>query len=142
MDKDILKQYIDACALIEETKAEIRKLKKQKKRIEHDIVKGSSQEFPYTAKTFHVEGMACSVIEESQSVDEQEKILKCRIADAESIKQQVERWINTIPQRMQRIIRYKFFDEMTWVQVASRIGRKATPDKIRMEFNSFMENEK
>ena len=57
MDKQILEQYIDACELVEEAKEELRRLKKQRKRIEQDIVKGSSPEFPYTAHNFHVQGM-------------------------------------------------------------------------------------
>lgn len=35
-------------------------------------------------------------------------------------------WINTIPVRMQRIIRYRIFEGMTWEQVAIRMGRGAT----------------
>ncbi len=138
MDKQILEQYIDACALIEETKEEIRKLKKQRKRIEHDVVKGSSHEFPYTMTNFHTEGIAYSVLRDPRSVEEQEKLLQKRIDDAAKIKLQVEEWLLTIPQRMQRIIKYKFFEENTWGQVAVRMGRKATADGVRKEFESFM----
>lgn len=138
MDKQILEQYIDACELIEEAKEEIRKLKKQRKRIEQDIVKGSSPEFPYTAQNFHIEGIAYSVVRDPRSVEEQEKILEQRIADAAVIKVQVEAWMNTIPQRMQRIIRYRVFEEMTWAEVAQRMGRRATPDGIRKEYENFM----
>lgn len=138
MDKEILKQYIDACELIEETKAEIRKLKKQRKRIEQDVVKGSSPEFPYTAQSFHVEGISYSVIKDPRSVEEQEKILNQRIEDAAKIKLQVEAWMNTIPQRMQRIIKYRIFEEQTWSEVARRMGRKSNPDKVRKEYESFM----
>lgn len=65
-------------------------------------------------------------------------MLKFRKEDAEKIKLQVEAWMNTIPQRMQRIIRMKFFEEKTWGEVAARLGRKATADSVRMEFNNFM----
>lgn len=138
MDKQILEQYIDACELIEEAKVELRKLKKQRKRIEQDVVKGSSCEFPYTAKSFHVEGIAYSVLKDPRSVEEQEKVLQQRIDDAARIKQQVEAWMLTISPRMQRIIRYKIFDELTWAQVAVRMGRKATADSVRMEYERFM----
>lgn len=57
MDKSILEQYIDACELIEEAEAKLRKLKKQRKQIEHDVVKGSSHEFPYMMTNFHTEGI-------------------------------------------------------------------------------------
>ena len=138
LDKQILEQYIDACVLVEEAKEELRRLRKQRKRIEQDIVKGSSPEFPYTAHNFHVQGISYSVLKDPRSVEVQEKILQQRIDDAAKIKLQVETWMLTIPQRMQRIIRYKIFEELTWAQVAVRMGRKATPDGIRKEFEGFM----
>ena len=138
MDKAILEQYIDACELIKETEADIRRLKKQRKRIEQDIVKGSSHEFPYIAHNFHIEGIAYSVVRDPRSIEEQEKILEKRKAAAAAIKLQVEAWMNTVPQRMQRIIRYKIFEELTWGQVAARMGRKATADSVRLEFDRFM----
>ena len=138
MDKEILRQYIDACALAEEAKEELRKLKRQRKRIEQDIVKGSSPEFPYTARNFHVEGIAYSVLKDPRAVEEQEKVLEQRIKDAARIKLQVEAWMNTIPQRMQRIIKYRVFEERSWSEVAIRMGRKATADSVRKEFENFM----
>lgn len=140
MDRKILEQYIDACALVDEAKKELGRLKRQRKRIEQDIVKGSSPEFPYIAKSFHVEGIAYSVLRDPRSVEEQEKILQQRIDNATRIKLEVEAWMLTISPRMQRIIRYKIFDELTWAQVAVRMGRKATADSIKMEFRRFMEN--
>ena len=68
-----------------------------------------------------------------------EEILKERLQTAERIKHDVEAWLNTIPQRMQRIIRYKIFEELTWSEVAVRMGRKATADGVRMEYIRFME---
>lgn len=138
MDKEILEQYIDACVLVDEAKKELSKLKQQRKRIEQDIVKGSSSEFPYTAKSFHVEGIAYSVLRDPRSVEEQEKVLQQRIDNATRIKLQVEAWMLTIPPRMQRIIRYKIFDELTWAQVAVRMGRKATEASVKMEYQRFM----
>ena len=39
---------------------------------------------------------------------------------------------------MQRIIRYKIFEGMTWEQVAVKMGRKATADSVRMEMERFL----
>ena len=138
VDKQILYQYIDACELVKETEEEIRRIKKQRKRIEQDIVKGSMNDFPYAAKNFHVQGLAYTVIKDPRSLEVQEKILEERKAAAEAIKLQVEEWLVTIPPRMQRIIQYKAFEGMTWAQVAQRMGRKATADSVRMEFQNFM----
>ena len=47
--------------------------------------------------------------------------------------------MNHIPQRMQRIIKYRVFEGMSWSQVAAKLGRKATADSVRMEYLRFME---
>ena len=58
MDKEILKQYIDACEQVKEAKVDILRLKKNRKKIVQDRVSGSAHEFPYTAKSFHIEGLS------------------------------------------------------------------------------------
>ena len=47
--------------------------------------------------------------------------------------------MNTIPVRMQRIIRYKVFEGMTWQQVAKKMGRKATEISLKKEYQRFFE---
>ena len=138
LDKQILKDYIDACAQVKETKEALLKLRKAKKRREQDAVKGSSHEFPYTAQTFHIEGLAYAVLQDPGEEDRLEEILRERLRKAERIKHDVEAWLNTIPMRMQRIIKYKIFEGLTWNQVAIRMGRKATADGVRMEYVNFM----
>ncbi len=138
MEKHILSQYIDACELIKETEEDITRLKKRRKLPVQDSVKGSMHEFPYAAQNFHIEGLPYSFIEHPSYLEKEEELLKFRKEDAEKIKLQVEAWMNTIPQRMQRIIRMKFFEGKTWGEVAARLGRKATADSVRMEFNNFM----
>ena len=138
MDKQILEQYIDACELIKDTKEEIKKLRKRRSQIQQDSVKGSSHEFPYTLQTYHLEGLGYAAVKNPDELDRMEELLEERIRRAEQIKRQVEVWLLTISPRMQRIIRYKFFEELTWGQVAIRMGRKATADSVRMEFERFM----
>ena len=50
----------------------------------------------------------------------------------------VEEWMKEIPFRMQRIIKYKFFNRLSWEEVATLMGKKCTADGVRMEFNNFM----
>ena len=138
MDKQILNDYIDACAQVKETKEALLKLRKAKKRRGLDAVKGSSHEFPYTAQTFHIEGIAYPLVQNPGKEDRLEEILRERLRNAERIKHDVEAWLNTIPMRMQRIIKYKIFEGLTWNQVAIRMGRKATADGVRMEYVNFM----
>ena len=138
MDKQILEQYIDACELIKDTKEEIGKLRKRRRQIQKDSVKGSAQEFPYTLQTYHLEGLGYATVKDPDELDRMEELLAERIRNAERIKRQVETWLNTGAPRMQRIIRYRVFDDMTWAQVAVKMGRKATADSVRMEFERFI----
>ena len=138
LGKQILEQYIDACELIKDTKEEIGKLRKRRRQIQKDSVKGSAQEFPYTLQTYHLEGLGYATVKDPDELDRMEELLAERIRNAERIKRQVETWLNTVAPRMQRIIRYRVFDDMTWAQVAVKMGRKATADSVRMEFERFI----
>ena len=138
MDKQILVDYIDACKVVDETREEIRKLKKNRKRILADTVKGSSYDFPYTLKMYRTEGLAYSVVKDPDELDRLEVVLKERLQNAERIKRQVEVWLNTIPMRMQWIIRYRIFEDLPWSQVAVRMGRRATEASVKMEYLRFM----
>lgn len=138
MDKNILSQYIDTCELIKETEEEIKKLNRKKKTVIQTNVSGSNPEFPYNPQHFKVQGTTFSFKDDSQ-LRYQKKILEERKSQAEQLKTNVEEWLNTIPPRMQRIIKYKVFEELTWQQVAQRMGRKATEGSIKMEFQRFFE---
>lgn len=138
MEKSVLEQYIDACELIKETEKDMQKLKKKKKTIVQTNVSGSNPEHPYNPQHFKIQGTTFTFREDSQ-LRMEEKLLEKRKADAEKIKTKVEEWMNTLPVRMQRIIRYKVFEGMTWQQVARKIGRKATESSVKMEYQRFMQ---
>ena len=137
MDKSILYQYIDACELIKDTEREIERIRKRRQEVVTDKVKGSSYDFPFGQVSYVIRGIPYDAQDQTE-LDRQEHILKERKAAAEVIKLQVEEWLSTVPPRMQRIIKYKIFEEMTWEEVAQRIGRKATGERIRKEFDRFM----
>lgn len=136
MNKKLLSDYIDACELIKETEEDIKKLKKKKKTIVQTNVKGSNPEYPYEEKHFHIEGMKFSYIDDIR-LRQEEQLLEERKENAEKVKVQVESEINSIPVRMQRIIKAKYFEGLSWQQVADRLGRKATADSVRMEMERF-----
>lgn len=138
MDKSVLEQYIDACAQIREIEADIKRLKKRKGVVQ-DSVRGSNSEFPYQPKSFHLEG-TMEQIEDRYVLEEEQRLLDERMAAATRIKMDVEAWMLTIPQRMQRIIDYKIFKKMSWKETADKLGRGATADGVRMEFNNFIKN--
>ena len=137
MDKNILNDYIDACALVQETERDIRALKKKRKTIIQTNVSGSNPDFPYQPQHFKIEGTTFTYADDS-ALRWDEGLLERRKANAEKIKLNVEEGMLTIPARMQRIIRWKFLEELTWEEVAVKMGRKATGDSVRMEFTNFM----
>lgn len=137
MNKAILDEYIDACELIKETEKDIARLQRRKQTIVTGNVKGSMHDFPYAETHFKVSGTAHTYADDKQ-LRMVEKLLKERKAKAEVLKAEVEAWMNTIPMRMQRIIRYRFFENLRWEQVAAKMDKRATGDSIRMEFQRFM----
>ena len=138
MDKAILQDYIDACELVKETEAEIRKLNRKKRTVVQTNVKGSSPDFPYIEQHFRIQGTTFTVKDDSH-LRYEEKALAQRKARAEEVKHQVDEWLLTVPIRMQRIIRYRYLEGMTWEQVAARMGRRATGDSVRKELERFFE---
>ena len=136
MDKKILEDYIDACEFIKETEAEIKKLEKKKKFVQ-DKVRGSNPEFPYEERSFNLGGTietvadASALAREKQILEEQRKV-------ASDLKLGVEEWMKEIPFRMQRIIRYKIFNGLSWEETATLMGRKCTAGSVKMEFQRFM----
>jgi DNA-directed RNA polymerase specialized sigma24 family protein len=136
MDKNILSQYIDACELIRETEDGIKKLNRKKKTVIQTNVSGSNPDFPYNPQHFKIQGTTFNYADDSQ-LRYQKKILEERKFQAEQLKTNVEEWLNTISPRMQRIIKYKVFEELTWQQVAQKMGRKATEESIKKEYQRF-----
>lgn len=139
MDKTILAEYIDACELVRETEKDIKRLEKKKKTIIQDKVKGSMPEFPYAETSFHLEGTLLYKTAENNALLHEEKLLTERKENAERKRHEVEAFMNTISARMQRIIRFKYFEGLSWEQTAQQMGRKATGDSVRMELERFLE---
>ncbi len=139
LNKRILEEYIDACELIKETEADIRKLEKQQKTIQQDSVQGSNPEFPYQRTHIHIEGIKASSVIDNRIVREK-LLLEERKANAERIKVEVQEFMNQTSTRMQRIIRMKYFEGLPWEEVAMHMGKRATGDSVRMELERFLQN--
>ena len=138
MDKSVLNDYIDACAFIEETEAEIKRLE-QKRRIIQDRVKGSNPDFPYEARSFNLGG-TIETMEESTSIAREKQLLAVQKDNAVELKLQVEEWMQMIPFRMKRIITYKHFNRLSWEEVATLMKCKGGGEAVRLEFYRFMKN--
>ena len=140
MDKSILCQYMDACELVKETELEIAKIKRQRETILRDSVKGSMHDFPFTERRIHIQGLPDRVVRKSEWLENRERLLAERKEMAEKIKGEVEAWMNMIPPRMQRIIRFRVFEGLRWEEVAARVGKSVTGEGVRKEFDRFLKN--
>lgn len=112
MDKCMLQEYVDACELIRETEQDIRKLNRKKGADLTNANDGS--------------------LRQEQGLLEQRKVC------AERIRFQIEAWMLTIPVRMQRIVRYRHLAGLSWEQVAVKMGRNATAESVRKEYQRFI----
>lgn len=137
MDKGILQDYIDVCELIKETEQDIQRLQCKKKTVIQTNVKGSNPEFPYQEQHFKIHGTAFTYTEDGK-LRWEEKLLEEQKAAAEEKKRLVEEWMLTVPARMQRIIRFKFFQKKSWEEVAMQMKGKNTENGLKKEFERFM----
>lgn len=135
MNKQTLSDYIDICELIRETEDEIESLRK--KEIVHDKVNGSNPEYPYQPKSFHISGINETYLD-GPKLKRELKLLEERKHDAEKMKAKIDKWMKTIPARMQRIVRMKYFEKKTWDEVARKINENTSGETIRKEFYRFL----
>ena len=139
MTKTVLSEYEDACRLVEETERDLDKLRKQLKDAATDIVKGSNPNFPYEARTFHIEGVSYGKYMKPDEVKRLEFILTQRRNIAKERRLVVEYWMNTVPPRIARIVRLKYFQKLGWTEVAMRVGC-GSGDAARMELNRYLKD--
>ena len=136
MNKDILQDYIDTCALIHEAEDALKRLESRQKDMTKDSVRGSMHDYPYAPKTFVIEGVDYSE-DRQQAIHAERRILEERKQRCEQLKLEVDQWMVELPSRIQRIIRYHVFEGLTWAQTAAKLGRKSTAESVRKEWANF-----
>lgn len=140
MNKSIIKQYYDLKREIADIEKRIENLRKQKDPILKDSVKGSTKSFPYIQTNFKLEGVQQNS-PRVRKINKYKKLLENFRDELLDLEIELERNIETIPNiRVRNIIRFKFIDGMSWVQVAHEIGGNATEESVRKEYKRFLEN--
>lgn len=133
MDKLVLNDYVDACEYIKQLESEIEKL--QRESIVVDKVTGSANDFPFQPTSFRIEGRSArATLKIKSRID----MLAAQRDSAEELKQEVEEWMSTIPFRMRRIVKCRFFDGMSWEDTAMTISKKRSGESVKKEFQRFM----
>lgn len=140
MTKEILVQYCDLREEVKDLRRRIEKLEDGIKRIEAegcvtDSVTGGSGGIQH----FTIRGFPYPEYSRKKTR------LYLNKAQLESAEQELLEMINTVEEyiqsiddsRIRRIIRYRFIDNLTWVQVAIKMGGKTTEESARKEFERY-----
>ena len=135
--KSVLAEYEDACRLIEETESDLIRLRRRLDGVAVDTVRGSNPEFPYEPRSFRIEGIGYGEYKAPEEIREIEKILNARREIAKKKRLEVEYWMNTVPSRIARIVRLRYFKKETWSDIALHMGANS-PDTIRSELNRYL----
>lgn len=132
--KELLKQYTDLQIEIRELEQRITKLQNKKIKVEFDRVKGSSDVFPYTERSFTIEGYNYPEADRKEERLVKYNNLLCRRKQkCEDMKLEIETFINNIPDsRTRRVFQYRYIDNLSWLQIAMRMNRvhESYPRKI------------
>lgn len=141
VDKDILIQYSD---LVEEVKDLRRRIEKLQDNIDKlvpvkDSVKGTRKDG--TIGSITVSGYPVpAYYRYKNQLEKREAALRKKEAELLELVNTVEEYITGISDsKMRRILRYRYIDNLNWVQVAVRMGKKYTADGCRMLHNRFFE---
>lgn len=143
MDRDVLRQYTDLQQEIKDLRQRIEKKENQILQMEKgyavcDTVKGTRKDgtiglitikgFPEPEYYYRKSSL------EKSCLRMKEKELKLL-----ELTEEVEKFIDQIPDsRTRRIFRYRYLDNMSWVQIAHYIGRKATEENCRAIHNRYL----
>lgn len=144
MDRNLLNQYVELKAEIKDIKKRIQQLDKEIEAMERDgylvsdTVKGTREDGTYGIIT--ITGFPFPMYYSKK------QILECRKDKLEEFEKkqllllgEVDDFINQVEDsRIRRILRYKYLDDMNWVQVACHMGGKHTADSCRMACNKFL----
>ena len=144
MGKELLSQYADLQAEIEDLQCRIIKTELQIERIQvggtvFDSVRGTRKDG--TIGNIRIEGFPVDDWDEKLDRLHQYKLQLYRSKKrAVDLVSEVEQYINSIEDcRMRRIIRYRFIDKLPWNAVADKMGGNNTEGSIKMAISRFMD---
>jgi hypothetical protein len=144
LTKDILVQYCDL-------REEVKDLRRRIEKLEADIEKIEDERYVTDTVTGGYGGTQHYVIRGFPYPEYSRKKTRLYLnkAQLETAEQELLEMINTVEDyiqsisdsRIRRIIRYRFIDNLTWVQVAIKMGGKTTEESARKEFERYFYSE-
>ena len=130
-------EIADLEELISKTQKEINKLEKSNCQVS-DSVKGTRKDGTYG--NIKITGYPYQRCEKAKKIMEQRKEKMNRFRDhLLDLVNEVDDYISNMnDSRMRRMLRHKYLEGMTWVQVAHRMGRRYTPESCRKQTERFL----
>ena len=144
LDKQILKQIPDIRKEIKDLEWAIvsveKKIEKLRQSEVSDIVKGSKEDL--TIGPIRVKGHPEKEYgKRLKELKHKKKLLDVKKDELLSLETKAEEYIQTIPDSStRRIVRYRCIDNLSWQQVAIRMGIKYSSDACRKKFERLFEN--
>lgn len=135
MTKEQLCEYRELQKEIKRLQARIEKLKDKKEGYAADVVKGSSIEFPYTQHPILIEGFDAE--KKQESISRFKELLSKRVEKSMNRSIEIAEFICNIESvKIRTIFEYRYYDLMTWQQIAYKIGvtDESYPRRIHDKF--------
>ncbi len=142
VSKEILIQYADLQEEVKELRGQIDNLERQIEKIEKEgCVKDSVKGGLGGIQHFVVEGFPVPAIERKTSMlRNRQQMLNNREMRLLETLNEVEEFIDAIKDsHMRRLITARVIDNLTWQQVANKMGGYSTADGARKTFERFLE---
>lgn len=129
---------------IENTSKELKNLKKRLEKIEKkentvtvDSVQGSSRSYPYTKHSMQIQGV--EIPKNRHLKHKYRKLIKSKTYKLEKLRTQLEYELNYVKDsKIREIIRYKYNDGMTWLQIMFEMGY-SSESTAKMKLKRFLE---
>ncbi|BCK01424.1 hypothetical protein [Anaerocolumna chitinilytica] len=142
LTKEILIQYAELQEEVKDTRKKIESLENQITRMEEegaviDCVKGGAggiQNFKVTGFPYPKYSRTKSLLYSRKSILE-----TLELESLETINAAEEFIASLADARMRRLLNLKYIEDLSWIQVARRMGGKATPDSVRMEVKRYFD---
>ena len=142
MDKSILSKINSIRLEIKDLKERIKKIDENPAKIVIDSVKGSSATYPYIQHNCTVEGIDdIRLIRNRKNRNKYKKMIKNKEYKLEKLINKLEyelKYIEDKDSDIRRIIRYKYEDDLNWVQIMFKMEYNSE-ETARIKLKRFLE---
>lgn len=141
VDKNVLQQYMDLKNEIIDVRRKIKDLEEQIKKLEGITVKDKVKGGEGGLQSFNIEGFPTKEYSRKKTMLYSRKTTLALLeADIDEKIVEVEQFIASITDsRIRRIIDLRFIRNLSWNDVAAKIGGGNTEDTVKKQFYRYME---